>query len=93
MLYICLSVACSTKVKQSVKLHGKSTTCGKIIKNITILSRTTMETPKKENVQNTSNIMKKCLSSNEYLKALNWLMREQKIRLKNRYYNENNDDE
>lgn len=37
--------------------------------------------------------MKKCLSNSEYLKTFKWLVKEQKIRLKNRYYNENNDDE
>lgn len=52
-----------------------------------------METQKEENVQNTSNTMKKCLSNSEYLKAFKWLVKEQKTRLKNRYYNENNDDE
>ena len=81
------------KIDLPVEQHGENTICGEIIKDFTILSRTTMETQKEENVQNTSNIMKKCLSNSEYLKAFKWLVKEQKTRLKNRYYNENNDDE
>ena len=81
------------KIDLPVEQHGENTICGEIIKNITILSRMTMETQKEENVQNTLNTMKKCLSNSEYLKAFKWLVKEQKTRLKNRYYNENNDDE
>lgn len=45
-----------------------------------------METPKKQNVQNTSNMLKQYLQNEDYLKALELMEKHQKIRLNNGLY-------
>lgn len=45
-----------------------------------------METPKKQNAQNTSNMLKRALNDKAYLKALDRMIQIQKNALKNGLY-------
>jgi hypothetical protein len=47
-----------------------------------------METPKKQNVQNTSITLKECLENQAWLDAYEKIKRDTAYRLKNHYYDE-----
>ena len=59
---------------------------GKITKLTLIKQSMIMETQQKKSVQNTLRTMKEVLKDTRFIKALNWLKKEQKYRLNNRYY-------
>ena len=63
---------------------------GKITKLTLIKQSMIMETQQKKSVQNTLRTMKEVLKDTRFIKALNWLKKEQKYRLNNGYYSKEN---